>query len=118
MRVKDRLVLFQKLAEGDWTPPPATTRFANVRIQKCVSCFILPRQARQRNPRSPTFHTVCLIYAPPGAQRDVTSSAENMEHAIVRASNEAIVRHDGDREKVGIGRDRRRADSRFRGPRA
>jgi hypothetical protein len=52
------LVLFKKLAEGEWTPPPATTRFANVRTQKCVSCFILPRQARQRNPHSPTFHTL------------------------------------------------------------
>jgi hypothetical protein len=36
---------------------------------------------------------------------NVTSSAENMERAIVRASNEAIVRHDGDGEKVGIGRE-------------
>src|SRR5437660_9606562 len=62
-------------------------------------------RARAVGQHSPTFHTVCLIYAPPGAQRDVTSSAENMGRAVVRASNEAIVRHDGDGEKVGIGRE-------------
>ena len=33
-------MLLQKLAQGEWTPPPARTRFANVRIQKYVSCLI------------------------------------------------------------------------------
>src|SRR6202011_1651959 len=31
-------------------PPPATKTSASDRDQKCVSCWILPRQARQRNP--------------------------------------------------------------------
>src|ERR1700730_14242984 len=36
-----------------------TTTSASDGDQKCASCWSLPRQTRQRNPHSPTFHTVC-----------------------------------------------------------
>src|SRR3984893_8125409 len=41
-----------------------TTTSASDGDQKCASCWSLPRQTRQRNPHSPTFHTVCLNSAP------------------------------------------------------
>jgi NAD(P)-dependent dehydrogenase (short-subunit alcohol dehydrogenase family) len=42
---------------------PATTKVANVRIQKCEPCQILGRRRPQGNPIDATFHTVCLNYA-------------------------------------------------------
>jgi hypothetical protein len=70
----------------------------------CVMLYSTAPSAAEESAQSDFPHSL-LGFMHLRARNVMSPSAENMERAIVRASNEAIVRHDGDGEKVGIGRE-------------